>query len=234
MFIKQETFRHMAQRPTRPQFAKHRSGPSLLSYIVGLSLAAIAGFAIAGPWWTGDGHVRRGGSAHLAAGAASETAGARAAESSAGMEKLVVHDTPRAVPKFAFIDGDGDTRTLADWRGKLLLVNIWATWCAPCKEEMPALSRLEAKRGAKDFAVVPISVDRGGLDKPRAFLDRIGADNLPLLVEQSGRLNVTLDVLGLPATLIVNAEGREVARMIGPAEWDTPQAIARLEELMAR
>ena len=226
----------MPQHPDRHQSAKHRSGPGPLSYIAGLSFAAIAGFAMAGLWFTDAerSNPDTGVTTSAQAPAAAASSSAYAAEASAGMEKLVVHDTPREVPEFGFIDGDGEARTLSHWRGKLLLVNIWATWCAPCKEEMPALSRLEAKRGGEDFAVLPISVDRGGLDKPRAFLQQIGADNLPLLLEESGRLNVTLDVLGLPATLIIDPDGREIARMLGPAEWDAPKAIARLEELMAR
>lgn len=223
----------MSEQPDPEDITINRGGPGPLSYIAGLSLAAIAGFAVAAMWLppTAQGPTKP---RTPAAGQSAASDSATAAEASAGMEKLVVHDAPREIPAFGFIDGDGETRTLADWRGKLLLVNIWATWCAPCKEEMPALSRLQAKRGGDDFAVLPISVDRGGLDKPRAFLQQIGADNLPLLLEQSGRLNVKLDVLGLPATLIVDAKGREIARMIGPAEWDAPQAIARLEELMAR
>jgi thiol-disulfide isomerase/thioredoxin len=226
----------MPQHPDDHQPQKHLSGPGPLSYIAGLSLAAIAGFAVAGLWFIDADRAPRdtGLTTAAQAPASAASSSAYAAEASAGMEKLVVHDTPREVPEFGFIDGDGEARTLSHWRGKLLLVNIWATWCAPCKEEMPALSRLEAKRGGEDFAVLPISVDRGGLDKPRAFLQQIGADNLPLLLEESGRLNVTLDVLGLPATLIIDPDGREIARMLGPAEWDAPKAIARLEELMAR
>jgi thiol-disulfide isomerase/thioredoxin len=145
----------------------------------------------------------------------------------------VVHGSPHEVPEFSFIDADGETRTLADWRGKLLLVNIWATWCAPCKEEMPALDRLEAKLGGENFAVLPISVDRGGLQKPQGFLEEINADNLPLLLDETARLNFKLEVMGLPATLIIDEQGREIARMIGPAEWDSPEAIARLRQFMA-
>ncbi len=226
----------MPERPDHHQSGKHRSGPGLVSYIAGLSVAAIAGFAVAGLWLSSDDRTWRKSGEPVTAETSSRIANAdaHAAQPSAGMEKLVVHDTPREIPEFGFIDGDGTARSLADWRGQYLLVNIWATWCAPCKEEMPALSRLQAERGGEDFRVLPISVDRGGLDKPRAFFDQIGADNLPLLLEQSGRLNVTLDVLGLPATLIIDPDGREIARMLGPAEWDAPQAIARLEELMAQ
>jgi thiol-disulfide isomerase/thioredoxin len=112
-------------------------------------------------------------------------------------------------------------------------VNIWATLCAPCKEEMPALDRLEAKLGGETFAVLPICVDRGGLQKPRSFLEEIDADNLPLLLDETARLNFKFEVMGLPATLIIDEQGREIARMIGPAEWDSPEAIARLRQFMA-
>jgi thiol-disulfide isomerase/thioredoxin len=214
-----------------------RSGPGIISYIAGMALAAIAGFALAhvalAPAPDRDTTASTS-AASVAAGQDSAQGAARAAESRSGLETLVVHDTPRDVPSFSFIDGEGETRTLKDWRGKVILVNIWATWCAPCKEEMPALSRLQEKLGGENFAVLPISVDRGGLKKPRGFLEDIGADNLPLLLDESARLNVTLDVLGLPATLIIDAQGREIARMIGPAEWDSPEAIARLRDLMAR
>jgi len=206
-------------------------GPGFLSYIAGMALTAIAGFAVAEFLLTPPERPQPAAQTTISAAQGHDSASA-AAET--GLEKLVVHDSPRPVADFQFIDSEGETRSLADWRGKTVLVNIWATWCAPCKEEMPALSNLQAKLGGDDFAVVPISVDRAGLDKPRKFLEDIGADNLPLLLEQSGRLNQTLDVMGLPATLIIDAQGREVARMIGPAEWDAPEAIARLEGLMAR
>jgi thiol-disulfide isomerase/thioredoxin len=204
-------------------------GPGFLTYIAGMALAAIAGFAVAefvlkppAPPTT-----------VVEQPAANAGHTAQAAQKDTGLDKLVVHSAPREVPEFSFIDGDGETRTLADWRGKLLLVNIWATWCAPCKEEMPALDRLEAKLGGADFAVLPISVDRGGLKKPRGFLEEINADNLPLLLDETARLNFMLEVMGLPATLIIDEQGREIARMIGPAEWDSPEAIARLRQLMA-
>jgi len=208
-----------------------RRGPGTLSYIAGMALTAIAGFAVAQLLLAPPERPQP--AAQTANPAAQQHERASAATGT-GLENLVVHDSLRSVAAFEFIDSDGKTRTLADWRGKTVLVNIWATWCAPCKEEMPALSNLQAKLGGDDFAVVPISVDRGGLDKPRQFLEQIGANNLPLLLEESGRLNVKLDVIGLPATLIIDGQGHEIARMIGPAEWDSPQAISRLRQLMAR
>jgi len=208
---------------------KSPRGPGFITYIAGMALAAIAGFALAAFVLTPAQPPAQ--VAERPPAASGHTA--QAAQQDTGLDKLVVHGSPRTVPDFSFIDADGETRTLADWRGKLLLVNIWATWCAPCKEEMPALDRLEAKLGGDNFAVLPISVDRGGLQKPRGFLDEIGADNLPLLLDETARLNFKLEVMGLPATLIIDEQGREVARMIGPAEWDSPEAIARLRQLMA-
>ena len=205
-------------------------GPGPLIYIAGMALAAIAGFTVAE--FVLAPAERSAQMAEQSASAKPDTAATD--EGHTGLEKLKIHDSPREVPDFSFIDGDGETRKLADWRGKLLLVNIWATWCAPCKEEMPALSNLQAKLGGDDFAVLPISVDRGGLKKPRGFLEEIKADNLPVLLDETARLNFKLDVMGLPATLIIDAQGREIARMIGPAEWDSPEAIARLRALKNR
>jgi len=216
-------------RMTGKSANKTPRGPVFLTYIAGMALAAIAGFAVAEFVLMPAQPPAQ--VAEQSAAASGHTA--RAAQEDTGLDKLVVHGSPREVPEFSFIDGDGEIRTLADWRGKLLLVNIWATWCAPCKEEMPALDRLEAKLGGDNFAVLPISVDRGGLKKPRGFLEEIGADNLPLLLDETARLNFKLEVMGLPATLIIDAQGREIARMIGPAEWDSPEAIARLREFMA-
>jgi len=216
-------------RDNRTSSDKTMRGPGFLIYIAGMALAAIAGFAVAE--FVVSPAQQAGTVAQQPAAASGHSA--QAAQDDTGLDKLVVHSAPREVPDFAFIDGEGETRTLADWRGKLLLVNIWATWCAPCKEEMPALNRLEAKLGGDAFAVLPISVDQGGLNKPRAFLEEIGADNLPLLLDETSRVNFTLEAMGLPATLIIDAQGREIARMIGPAEWDAPEAVARLRQFMA-
>jgi thiol-disulfide isomerase/thioredoxin len=216
-------------RDTGTSSDKTPRGPGFLIYIAGMALAAIAGFAVAEFVATPAQQAVT--VAQQPVAASGHTA--QAAQKDTGLDKLVVRGSPREVPEFSFIDGAGETRTLADWRGKLLLVNIWATWCAPCKEEMPALDRLEAKLGGENFAVLPISVDRGGQQKPRGFLEEINADNLPLLLDETARLNFKLEVMGLPATLIIDEQGREIARMIGPAEWDSPEAIARLRQLMA-
>lgn len=222
----------MARKSRKDDPGEAPRGPGAIMYIAGMALAAIAGFAVAEFVVTPGERMAPSLSGATAGGPQTEESAETAADT--GLDKLQVHDQPREVPDFSFIDGDGETRTLADWSGKLRLVNIWATWCAPCKEEMPALSRLQDKLGGADFAVLPISVDRGGIAKPQSFLEEIGAENLPVLLDETARLNFKLDVLGLPATLIIDGKGREIARMIGPAEWDSPGAIARLREFMAR
>lgn len=138
----------------------------------------------------------------------------------------------------AFIDGEGNARTLADFEGKKLLVNFWATWCAPCREEMPDLDALEAKYGGEDFEVVAISLDMGS-DGPTAaqmFLDEIAADNLALYADPSykvfERLRNEAVTLGLPATLLLDEEGCELAILQGPAHWNTPDGHAVVETLI--
>ncbi len=106
-----------------------------------------------------------------------------------------------------------------------MLLNVWATWCVPCRKEIPALDRLQASLGGADFEVVPVSIDRGGLETVRKFYNEIGIRNLAMYVDSSGQVLRQVRALGLPTTLLVDREGREVGRLIGPAEWDAPDMI---------
>ena len=123
-----------------------------------------------------------------------------------------------------FQDAEGKERTLADWRGKVVLLNLWATWCLPCRKEMPSLDRLQKELGSDKFEVVALSVDRKGLDASRKFLDETKVGRLGLYVDASGRAISELRVVGLPATLLLDAQGREIGRLLGPAEWDSEDA----------
>jgi thiol-disulfide isomerase/thioredoxin len=147
----------------------------------------------------------------------------------AAPENFVLRDPPAIVPNLEFADGQGEKRTLADFRGKVVLLNIWATWCLPCRKEMPTLDRLEAVLGGDDFMVLPLSIDRGGAERVKKFYAEIGVQHLPIYVDSSRTANSALDVLGLPATLLIDQRGRELGRLSGAAEWDAPAMISFLE-----
>ena len=141
------------------------------------------------------------------------------------MAAFVFRKAPEMLPAFKFQDADGKERTLADWRGKVVLLNLWATWCLPCRKEMPSLDRLQAAVGSDKFEVVAISVDRKGLEASKKFLAETGTKHLGLYVDASARLNSDLRFVGLPATLLIDREGREIGRLLGPAEWDSEEAV---------
>jgi thiol-disulfide isomerase/thioredoxin len=140
------------------------------------------------------------------------------------MRKLEPVAAPEAMPVIAFNRADGSEGGLADWRGKALLVNFWATWCAPCVKELPSIDRLAARVEAEGLgdrvAILAISVDRGSDAKPRALFERIGM--------ASAR---ALKLTGMPTTLLVDPEGREVARLLGDADWASAEAYAVIEAL---
>lgn len=144
----------------------------------------------------------------------------------------------RAFPEIGFEDDTGRPMTLADFEGRTLLVNFWATWCAPCREEMPALDALAGDYGGDDFVVVPINLDLGieGIERAQAFLDEVGLPNLPLLADPSfdafEQLKLQGVAVGLPVTLLLDREGCEVAVLQGPAEWDSADGRLVVETLI--
>ncbi|WP_136616210.1 MULTISPECIES: TlpA disulfide reductase family protein [Mesorhizobium] len=140
-------------------------------------------------------------------------------------QNLAVLDTPATVPEISFMDGAGQPKTLADYSGKVVLLNIWATWCAPCRKEMPTLDRLQAKLGGPDFEVVALSMDRKGPDVVKKFYAEIGVTNLALNIDTSAKAMFALDAVGLPMTLVIDRKGKEIGRLIGPAEWDAHDMI---------
>ncbi|MER8576591.1 TlpA family protein disulfide reductase [Mesorhizobium sp. M1338] len=140
-------------------------------------------------------------------------------------QNFAVQASPQPLPEIQFQDGDGQPKTLADFSGKVVLLNIWATWCAPCRKEMPTLDRLQAKLGGPDFEVVALSMDRGGPDKVKKFFAEIGIEHLALNIDTSAKAMFTLGALGLPMTLLIDRRGKEIARLIGPAEWDAPDMV---------
>jgi len=152
----------------------------------------------------------------------------------ANAPKLSMHAKPRPMPALVFADGDGRTVRLKDFRGKVVVLNLWATWCAPCRKEMPTLDRLQAKLGGADFEVVALSVDFTGLDVVRRFYRDFGIRNLRPYIDPSSRVLEPLNVLGLPATLLIDRKGREIGRLVGPAEWDSPEMLSLFRRLIDR
>ncbi|MDX8480491.1 TlpA disulfide reductase family protein [Mesorhizobium sp. VK24D] len=138
---------------------------------------------------------------------------------------FVVPEAPVAVPGISFTDEAGKQKTLADYSGKVVLLNIWATWCAPCRKEMPTLDRLQAKLGGPNFEVVALSVDRKGPDAVKKFFAETGVTHLALNIDTSTKAMFTLGAVGLPMTLLIDRDGKEIARLIGPAEWDAPDMV---------
>ena len=141
--------------------------------------------------------------------------------------------TPQVLPNLAFQTGDGQPVTLDSFRGKVVLLNLWATWCVPCRKEMPALDRLQAALGSREFEVVALSIDRSGVAGARKFLDSIGISKLKLYADPSAKLGNELKAIGLPTTLLIDRQGREIGRLIGPAEWDDADAKTLIAEVMA-
>jgi thiol-disulfide isomerase/thioredoxin len=148
------------------------------------------------------------------------------------MVKLIVHAAPRDRITETFRDLYGNRLTLADYSGKVVLLNIWATWCPPCRAEMPSLDRLAGEMEGPDFALIALSTDRGGVERVAQFYDDYLIDNLDIMHDRSGNFARQAGVLGLPVTLILDRQGREIARLLGDADWDSPEARAILRRII--
>jgi thiol-disulfide isomerase/thioredoxin len=148
---------------------------------------------------------------------------------------LAVDKTPKPAVLITFDGADGRKLSLADFRGRALILNLWATWCVPCRAEMPALDRLEAKAGGKDFEVVAVNVDTARLERPKAFLDGIGVKSLARYADPTAdsfeSLRVAGKALGLPTSLLIDKDGCELGVVAGPVDWDSADAAKVVEAL---
>jgi thiol-disulfide isomerase/thioredoxin len=211
-----------------------RAAPPAI-YLVAAIIAAIAGFGTVYVSFapSDNGHTIDQGPSTAAGGESELTADAAPnplAELNKGpMAALLIRPKPVDLPDFSFADADGNPKSLADFSGKVVLLNIWATWCVPCREEMPAFDALETKLGGKDFEVVAVNIDKGGPDKAAAFLKETGATHIDLYTDPSGRLFSTLKAVGMPTTLLIDRNGKEIARLVGPADWASPEAVAVMQ-----
>lgn len=149
--------------------------------------------------------------------------------SKGAMATFVVRSEPKELADAKFKDGDGKPLALKDWRGKVVLLNLWATWCAPCRHEMPALDRLQGMLGSENFEVVAVSIDRKGVDAAQGFLDEIKTQNLKTYIDQTSKIARDVSAFGMPTTILINRDGKEIGRLIGPAEWDSSEAVDLLK-----
>ena len=149
-----------------------------------------------------------------------------------GTMKKLLFSEPAEVSGVTFTDPDGGEYRLSDFRGKHVVVNFWATWCAPCRKEMPMLSELQTEFGGETFEVVTIATGRNSVPGIRKFFEEVGVDNLPLYLDPKSALGRDMAVLGLPITVILDPEGREIARMRGDAEWNSDSAKAVIRALI--
>lgn len=161
---------------------------------------------------------------------ASNTESAKIGRRAPGMPAFVYKKAPEPLAEVNFIDESGAAKTLADFKGKTVLLNLWATWCAPCREEMPSLERLQQALGSDKFEVVALAVDRTGPEAARKFLDSINVKSLTLYSDPTTRSGSALKAIGMPTTILINAEGNEIGRLPGPAEWDSADAKRLITE----
>ncbi|MGB3317079.1 MAG: TlpA disulfide reductase family protein, partial [Albidovulum sp.] len=148
------------------------------------------------------------------------------------MKKLAFAAEPAAVPATRFTDPAGAEHSLADWQGKYVLVNFWATWCAPCRKELPALDALNRDYSGDGFEVVTIATGRNPVPAIERLFAEEGVATLPVLLDPKQALARDMGVLGLPVSVILDPEGREIARMSGDAEWNSDSARAIIAELL--
>ena len=148
---------------------------------------------------------------------------------------LALATRPNELGQIAFETADGQQTTVAAFKGRTILLNLWATWCVPCRQEMPALDKLQAQLGSKAFAVVPVDVDTTRLEKARGFFKDIGATNLVYYADNSADILQQLrrkeQIVGLPTTILIGRDGCEIGTMAGPADWASPDARALIERL---
>jgi len=197
-----------------------------ISMAIGTVLAgALIGYAAV----YGIGGFKRGGGGDSACIGAVDLAKKLAPLAHGEVAALTMATAPLRLPDLTFEDADGKPKKLSDWRGKTVLLNLWATWCVPCRKEMPALDALQTRLGGKDFEVVAVNIDTRDPDKPKHFLKEANLTRLGYFSDQKAKVFQDLKnigrALGMPTSVLVDAQGCEIATIAGPAEWASDDAI---------
>ena len=215
---------------TAPSYARKRLAVVLLGGVVGVTVG------LAGVY--GIGRLMGNAGADPACKPAVETARRMAPFARGEVAAVGVSQTPKTLPALAFKDASGADKTLADWRGRTVLLNLWATWCVPCRKEMPALDALQSRLGGADFEVVSINIDTRDVEKPRTWLKEVGIAKLGYYADNSAKVFQDLKAVGkafgMPTTLLVDRNGCELATLAGPAEWASDDAIKLVTAALGR
>ena len=198
--------------------------------------AAVAVAAIGLGVFYGLGSFKRAPSGESACSGAVELARKIAPLAHGEVAALTMATSPLQLPDLAFDDAEGKPRKLSEWRGKTVLVNLWATWCVPCRKEMPALDSLQTKLGGKDFEVVAVNIDTRDPDKPKNFLKEANLTTLGYFADSKAKVFQDLKsigkALGMPTSVLVDGKGCEIANLAGPAEWASDDAIKLIKAAM--
>jgi thiol-disulfide isomerase/thioredoxin len=211
-------------------YAKKRLALVLLGGVVGISIG------LAGVY--GIGRLMGNAGTDPACKGAVETARRLAPFARGEVAAVGVAKASKTLPSLAFKDASGADKTLADWRGRTVLLNLWATWCVPCRKEMPALDELQAKLGGADFEVVAVNIDQRDPDKPRAWLKEVGIERLAYYADPAAKVFQDLrqagKAWGMPTTILVDGAGCEIGTLAGPAEWASEDAIKLVNAALGR
>lgn len=213
----------MTETPAEPYYKMRRR-----RVIATLALCVIVA-AVAGVY--GIGRLRRN-PADAACRGAVDTASRVAPLVHGEVAALAVASTPFRVPALAFKDAEGRDRTLADWRGRTVLLNLWATWCVPCVAEMPALQAMAKKLAGEGILVLPLSSDRGGAPVVRGFYAAHGIDSLPIWLDPKGAAMQAWGAQGLPTSLVIDRQGREQGRLEGAVDWSADATLYAIRRLV--
>jgi thiol-disulfide isomerase/thioredoxin len=149
------------------------------------------------------------------------------------MAAVIVHSLRKDIPAFDLAAADGSTVNLSKWKGRVVLLNLWATWCAPCRKEIPDLVEVQKILGGPEFEVVTLSVDRKGYEPSLSFLKDVKAETLALYTDTEMKSMAALQAIGLPATVLIDKQGKEAARLLGPAPWSSAEAQTMIKALVS-
>jgi thiol-disulfide isomerase/thioredoxin len=220
----------MPDTPSPRPAAKSRI-PLAAAVVVAGALAVFGGVYATGG-------LQRAGSGDSTCSGAVETARRIAPLAHGEVAALTMATSPVQLPDLAFEDAEGKPRKLSDWRGKTVLVNLWATWCVPCRKEMPALDTLQGKLGGKDFEVVAINIDTRDPEKPKNFLKEEKLTRLAYFTDASAKVFQELKnvgkALGMPTSMLIDGAGCEIATIAGPAEWASDDAVNLIKAAIAK